>query len=300
MSQNDLSTLTCWAGYQYIKTDLSHNLVASARYTGSYPTIEINIGRKYRSPDILPGSAVDEPDRFLEPVQQNLRIGSSVPLIFSTGAWNRRVEPGLFYEQINYPNARRSVSDNALWMAGISLSCSILRKTSYRDLFPKWGLVANLSCFKAFSLSRRGNNITARTIVYLPGLLPNSSLRILNSIRQLSFNIFDYSIQDFPRGQVVLSSSQNYNLKIDYAFPVSYPDYHLSGLFYVNRIKANLFFDAGTNIYYPNWFLSTGIDLTFDYHILRVGVPLESGVRMIYFPMSRKIGAEFLFSFSVN
>ena len=142
--------------------------------------------------------------------------------------------------------------------------------------------------------------MSGRIILYLPGLLPNSSLRILNSANSLTTDQLLFSVQDFPRGQVVYQANRMYNLKIDYAFPVSYPDYHLSWLIYINRIKANLFFDAGTGLPEKNWFLSTGFDLTFDYHLLRSGLALESGIRMLYFPVARKIGAEFLFAFSVN
>jgi len=300
MSQNDLSTLTCWGGYQYIKTDLSHNLVASVRYTGLYPTLEMDYSRKYRNPDPESDSKDSQTGKTPVAFQQNLRIGSSIPLTFTSGAWSRKIQPTLFFEQISYLQNRSSDLNHSVWMAGFSISSSILRRMSFRDLFPKWGVSMNFSYFKAFGKTRQGNNFIARMITYLPGFLPNSSLRILNSIRQLTFDQFDSSISDFPRGQVVLSTDQNYNLKVDYAFPVAYPDYHLTWLIYINRIKADLFFDAGTNTNYKNWFTSTGFDLTFNYHLLRVGLPLESGIRMMYFPTVRKIGAEFLFAFSVN
>lgn len=301
MSQNDLSTLTCWGGYQYIKTDLSHNLIASVRYTGLYPTLEVDYNRKYRSPDPESDSKDSQPAKFPVAFQQNLRIGSGIPLTFTSGAWSRKIKPTVFFEQISYLQDRNSDLNQSVWMAGFSISYSFLRKMSYRDLFPKWGASMNFSYYKAFCKTPHlENNFIARIITYMPGILPNSSLRILNSIRQLNFYELDSSISDFPRGQIVSYWGQSYNLKIDYAFPVAYPDYHLTWLIYINRIKADLFFDAGTSTYNINWFLSTGLDLTFNYHLLRVGVPLESGIRMMYFPVFRKIGAEFLFSFSVN
>jgi hypothetical protein len=98
----------------------------------------------------------------------------------------------------------------------------------------------------------------------------------------------------------VYESNQNYNLKIDYAFPVFYPDYHLSWLVYIKRMKANLFFDAGTRFDQRKWLMSSGIDLTIDYHLFRIGIALETGVRFMYFPIKRTAGAEILFSFAVN
>jgi hypothetical protein len=300
MSQNDLSTLTCWAGYQSIKTDRSDNIVASAKYTGFYPTLELDYSRKYRNPDPVPDSTNLIPHRFSQAYGQYLHFGSSLPLNFSSGAWSRTIQPTLFFERVRYLLDPNSEYNNSAWMAGLSVTSAFLRKTSYRDLFPKWGVSANLSYFKAFSQTKRGNNLTGRIILYLPGLLTNSSLRILNSASLLTFDQFLTSLQDFPRGQVVYQVRNTYNVKIDYAFPVSYPDYHLSWLIYIKRIKADLFFDAGTGIYEKNWFMSTGLDLTLDYHLLRSGIALESGIRMMYFPTMRNVGAEFLFSFAIN
>ena len=300
MSQNDLSTLTCWAGYQYNKTDLSHNLLASARYSGLYPVLEMDYSRKYRNPDAESDSTLNQSAKFPGSYWQSLRLGAGLPLNYSSGAWIRKIEPALFFEQVTDLSDRNEEFNGSAWMAGLSLYSAFLRKMSYRDLFPRWGLSMNFSYFKAFSPDKSGNNITGRVIAYFPGLLPNSSLRILNSASLLTFDQFLNSFQDFPRGQVVYQVSNSYNLKIDYAFPVSYPDYHLSWLIYINRIKANLFFDAGTGLHEKNWFLSTGVDLTFDYHLFRSGIALESGIRMMYFPMTRKAGAEFLFSFAVN
>jgi hypothetical protein len=300
MSQNDLSTLTCWGGYQWNKTDLSNNLLASVRYTGFYPSLEMNISRKYRNPAVSADSAGRHVFRFPSAYWQFLHFGATVPLDFSSGAWNRRMEPGLFFEKASDLLHRHDVINESAWMAGISFSASSLRKTSYRDLFPKWGMSMNFSYFKAFNTLHSGNNLAGRITAYLPGFLPNSSLRILNSAYILTFDQFYNSVQDFPRGQVVLNPRNRYNLKVDYAFPILYPDYHLSWLIYVNRIKADLFFDAGSSLDVVDWFMSTGLDLTFDYRLVRSGIRLESGIRLMYFPTTRKIGAELLYAFSVN
>ncbi len=300
MSQNDLSTLTCWAGYQYNKTDLSHNLVASARFTALYPVLEMDYSRKYRDAQPESDSTVDQSAKFPGAYQQFLRIGAGIPYRFSSGAWSRSIQPTAFLEWVNDLTDPSVVADHSAWMAGLSLSSSFLRKLSYRDLFPRWGLSMNFSYFKAFSKVEGGDNLTGRVILYMPGFLPNSSLRILNSAHLLSFGQFYNSVQDFPRGQVIYEALRRYNFKIDFAFPVSYPDYHISWLIYVKRIKADLFFDAGTPIGEKDWFMSAGLDLTFDYHLLRTGIELESGIRMMYFPTTRMPGAEFLFGFSVN
>ena len=300
MSQNDLSTLTCWAGYQYNKTDLSHNMLGSVRYTGLYPTLEMDFSKKYRIQLPSRDSTDEQNLKFIWPYSQYFRFGSGIPLNFSSGAWNRRVQPSFFFEHINALSIDDAAPDQSSWMAGFSLYSAIIRKLSYRDLFPEWGASVNLRLFKAFNTDDVGMNGSAKIMLYLPGVLPNSSLRIMNSVNILNSDLFYYTIQDYPRGLVINQSGSLYNLKLDFAFPVSYPDYHLSWLIYIKRIKADLFFDAATQLNKNEWKRSVGLDLTLDYFLMRSGIQLESGFRMMYFPETRNTGAEFLFSFSVN
>ncbi len=295
MSQNDLSNLTCWAGYQFNKPDLSHNLVASVRYTGIYPAIELDYSRKYRNF----GEVTDTSKPRMGAYQQFLRAGAGIPLNFSSGAWTRKMQPTLFFEQIAYLN-EGAPDTRSVWLAGGSFSASVLRNLCYRDLFPKWGYSMKLSLFKAYRGEESIMNSTARLMLYFPGLLPNSSLRILNSASMVGMGLMPAMVEDYPRGRLYAVSNNAYNLKVDYALPIAYPDYSLTWIIYIKRVKADFFFDASTPLYHRDWFTSTGIDLTLDYHLLRIGILLESGVRAMYFPASRKFGAEMLFGFSVK
>ena len=299
MTQNDLGTLTGWTGYQWEKTDRTNNLVASLKYDGLYPSLKVDLNSKFFTADT--GELVrDYPEGYRHGYRQTARFGASLPLRLSSGAWSRAFEPGIFYavEKFAYkgfpPLTTKTTSS-----AGVSLYASIVRNLSYRDLFPKWGFSFRGSWFRYFADGAKANNLTGRLMLYLPGMLPNSSLRILNSSNLISFGQ-NYSVQDFPRGQVIYNALSSYNLKIDYSLPVSYPDYHVSWLIYIKRIKANLFFDAGTPLEEINWFFSTGLDVTFDFNLLRMGIGMESGLRLMYFPTTRKPGIEFLYSFSVN
>jgi len=300
MSQNELSTMTCWGGYQYSKPDQSHNLIASLSYTGWYPTLDIDYNRKYWHTEGEMDSTGNQKWKFPLANRQHVHVASALPLSYSSGAWSRRIQPAIFFELANELSQRNEEFNGSTWMTGVSLYLSVLRKMSFRDLFPKWGLSVRMNAFKSFDQSGWANNMNGRVMLYLPGLLPNSSLRVLNSANLMKVDQFNNSIEDSPRGQVIFHSPRSYNFKVDYSFPVSYPDYHLSWLVYVKRIKADLFFDAGTLLDKVDWFLSTGLDVTLDYHLLRSGIFLESGIRMMYFPASRKVGAEFLFAFSIN
>jgi hypothetical protein len=300
MSQNDLGTLTGWAGYEWLKTDRTNNLLASLRYNGFYPALQLDLASKHftGAGDLSAGL---RPEGYSYGYRQSARLSTSLPLRFSSGAWSRSLEPGAFFETARTASPGVApLTDRNARLAGLSLNASVVSNLSYRDLFPKWGISFRGSWFTYYRDDSRSKNLTSRLLIYLPGLLSNSSFRVLNSMNRISPIDYPDAVLDFPRGQIVRQAQSSYNLKLDYALPLSYPDYHLTWLIYIKRIKADLFFDAGTPVPEIKWFMSAGLDITFDYNLLRTGIDMESGFRLMYFPTTRKPGFEFLYSFAVN
>jgi hypothetical protein len=90
---------------------------------------------------------------------------------------------------------------------------------------------------------------------------------------------------------------------INYAFPIFYPDLAIGPLFFIKRIKANLFYDHsrvilnntsigdltplspvtfnGSVPYAEDVYESAGIELTFDVRTLRL-IDFDLGVRFSY------------------
>jgi hypothetical protein len=65
---------------------------------------------------------------------------------------------------------------------------------------------------------------------------------------------------------------------------------------YLQRIKGNLFFDAGQGVTEgrTRYLYSLGLDLTADFNVLRLLPQLEVGLRTYYLPQTGKVGFEFL------
>ncbi|MFH0761760.1 MAG: hypothetical protein V2A67_09690 [Bacteroidota bacterium] len=297
MSQNDLSTMTMHGGYQYHKPQQSHNLIAGFQYTGWLPVIEANYLREYRAPDTL--TSEEYTSRRLEFYNQSARVRISIPFNYSAGIWTRRFTPALFL--VNRFGRNTGDEHYPRWMAGLSVDLKIIRKLSFRDLFPRTGFALSGELMKPLSANIGGNNLNARLLIYLPGGFANSSIRILNSVHHNSFGLFlEDPYPDLPRGSSVLSGDKYYSLKVDYSMPLAYPEWSLAWLLYVKRLKANLFFDGSYGWDNKEWQFTTGLDLTADYHLIRAGVQLESGIRIIWFPQLNEFGTEFLYGFSIN
>ena len=297
MSQNDLSTMTIHGGYQYHKPQQSHNLIAGFQYTGWLPVIEAKYLREYRAPDTLVSE--ESTSRRLEFYNQSARARISFPLNYSGGVWTRRFTPALFL--INRFGKNTGDEHYPHWMAGLSVDLQVIRKLSFRDLFPRTGFALSGEVMKPLSANNSGNNLNARLLVYLPGGFANSSIRILNSVHMNSFGLFlEDPYADLPRGSSILSGDKYYAFKADYSMPLAYPEWSLSWLLYVKRLKTNLFFDGSCEWNNREWQFTTGLDLLADYYLLRIGVQLESGIRILWFPQENKFGAEFLYGFSIN
>ena len=295
MSQNALSTLVAQVGYQYNKPQQSHSAVASFTYSGFLPVIDADFQREYRRPE-SDENGTNNPLKFYS---QKSNVQLYVPLNFSSGIWSRRIIPAL-----SLLNNTRTIGDiigQPSFAAGGSLQLTFLRKISYRDLYSALGFSMGINASRTINKAFRGWNLSARLMGYLPGGLRNSSLRILNSFTSLSYPMLvNNPYPDYPRGHQAKNQTRYYSFKADYSFPLAYPDWSLSWLLYIKRIRTNLFFDGGYFYQEREWLFTSGIDLLADFNLLRTGLDLESGIRVFYFPQSSSFGAEFLYGFKIN
>ncbi len=295
MSQNALSTLVAQAGYQYNKPQQSHAAVASATYSGFLPVVDAEFRREYRRME-SDGNEVNNPMAYYS---QKSKVQLYIPLNFSSGIWSRRVIPALSI--LNNSRTTGDLIGQPSFAAGGSLQLAFLRKISYRDLYSGLGFSMGINGSRTINRTMQGWNFSARVLCYLPGALRNSSLRILNSYTSLNYpSLVDNPYPDFPRGHQAKNQTRYYSFKADYSVPVVYPDWSMSWLMYIKRIRTNLFFDGGYFYQEKNWLFTSGIDILADFNLLRTGLDLESGIRIFYFPQSSNFGAEFLYGFKIN
>ncbi len=182
-------------------------------------------------------------------------------------------------------------------------------KESARDLFPKFGQTLhvwyNISPFNEILKESIG---AIEGKLYLPGIFRHHSLQIdVGYQEQISKYFRQATILAFPRGYPSTASDRLRIIRIDYAFPLFYPDLSISPVLFIKRIKADLFYDYAENKYinannetvfnFPN---STGVDITADFYPFRSIFPFETGLRTIYFPGSRNLAYQLIFNINLN
>ena len=109
---------------------------------------------------------------------------------------------------------------------------------------------------------------------------------MLNAAYQKRDSFPDFFSNNFPysRGYEALNTRQMYKVGVNYHFPLTYPDWGVGNIFFIQRIRANAFFDYSSARARLNGQLtdiinrSAGGEIYFDSKIWNA-LPASIGVR---------------------
>ena len=177
-------------------------------------------------------------------------------------------------------------------------------KSSYRDLYPRWGIIFDLNYRNTpFGGEPLGTVGSIETSIYFPGIFRHHGFKLYTGYQKKQKEKYHFpDLINYPRGYTGLSFDQAYSFSLNYKFPLLYPDLSLGPILFIKRVKTTLFYDhaiATTNNETTD-FNSIGIDLTADMHILRFLAPFDLGLRTIYKPQHDSFAFEFLFALDIN
>jgi hypothetical protein len=315
LTQNSLSTLTSSIGYEYSK---ERNNVFHSRITwkGWYTIIESELDFGNNPQISKAGETVANPSTLQPALFFTNTV--SLPLLFSSGSFSQYLRPSFSSE---YKSNYVYIKERATYDHGQNILSGRLYFSNYivsalRDIFPKWAQTFDLNySFAPFDKDIYGSAVYLKTSFYFPGLLPNNGIKIRFETEKQYPSVFLYgSAISFPRGYTnILSTDLNF-LSIDYAMPVAYPDFTISSLLYIKRIRTGLFYDyaSGTGNYYydsgpgglitnsyynyTETFKSFGIELMTDFHILRIPFMMSGGVQSAWKTLDQKPSFMLLFN----
>jgi hypothetical protein len=307
LSQNELSTAFSSLGYE--RTNGYNYLHAHFTYKGLLPIFDFS-STYGGSPAVAAITGVPLPK-----TDPNVytTLSTYIPLTFSSGRIISGIQPSL---QLTYSSTYYFYFSDSTYSKGIVFTepriyfYSYLR-TSLRDIQPRLGLTLDAKYTAApFENELYGNNKSLRISLYLPGVIRNQGLKLRGEWQNQ--DVDSYYLQNhlyLPRGYAprIFISMNRYSA--DYSFPILYPDYSLSSLLYLKRIRGNFFVDymkgieqyiSPTKTSNPEYPLSQGLELFADYHIFRFIFEFSSGLRLMYFPHENKFGAQMLFTVNLD
>ena len=168
-------------------------------------------------------------------------------------------------------------------------------KTSKRDIRPKFGQTFFFQYeHTPFGGDYYGEILSLQAQLYFPGLFKHHSLkgRIGLQTQDMSSDADSYRFSSpipFTRGYVYEPFQTFLTTSTDYALPVWYADLNILSLLNIQRIRANMFHDYGYGIVeeVSTGFHSTGIELMFDFNVMRYRDLFNVGVRYVYTELDR-------------
>lgn len=304
LSQDVLGTTISQLGYSY-RQGYSY-LSSKITYSGLYPVItwSMDIG----GPTSRIGGNETFNINYSNNIQSNVNI--SLPLNLS----RRNLVSGLIpYVEWKYNRDAYFINADKRYYQGLNFINSginyyLYKRMAIRDIYPRSGLSFNFKMQSTPFENNVFNNIYAVSIrAYLPSLFPNHSLQVRYAYQHQSPLTYIYSsLLTFPAGFSAGRSESMHLINTSYNFPVCYPDIHAGPVFYLKRIRSNLFFDYAYNTYRMSNkqtiftvnenLRSMGADLIADIHFLRIMFPFQVGARIGYLPDQKKIFSEAIFS----
>jgi hypothetical protein len=308
MTQNNLSTLISSIGYEY-SSDKRHVFHSRITWNGWYPVIESQLDYGNNT-EIYNTGNDGKPKAYPTEIQSGLIFSNtvSVPLSFSSGSFSQFLWPSVASQYNNDYILVKEVYDYGQAIFTGRIYFANYYRSALRDIYPRWAQTIDLNySYAPFDRAIYGKDISIRTSFYFPGILPNNGIRIrFEKEKQDRAKFLLGNRASFPRGYKYLRS-ENYNFySIDYVSPLIYPDFNLSSLLYLKRIRSGFFYDLvsgpGNTFYEPSahglvpLFTNTdekilgsyGFELLADFHILRIPFMISGGVQAAWKTINKK------------
>ncbi len=269
LGENILNTLQSQLSFTYNRAEQSKKIGVGAVYGALFPYLSAGINYTF---DRRTTSASQRSVYFneLEPY-----AGLNVPLNFSKGRSFTFLNFGTRY--VYNESAFKGMYKDSLDKISYSyissfLSFSHQNQRAGQEIFPRYAQTVNLT-YKSAITHYSGNQLMLNGNIYLPGFFKTHSLA-LNAVlltkdtgRQINFS----SGFPFSRGYASSNFYRMYKWGINYHFPLAYPDAGFGNIFYLLRVRANLFYDdTYIKDFYRNGnsfnadFRSAGAEINFD------------------------------------
>ncbi len=329
-SQNILSTTDVFAGAQF---DNMGNVKGLARvsYQGLYPIIDVTASYGYRTTNRIT-SYIENDTSIVTLEEQNvtwnettLKGGVRFPWLLTKSRFNAKVEVHNYVGLTQVANLTSTVQDKNIIYTNLVNNGTLLQNefvfTWYnllnqakRDIYSKWGQSFVFENYATpFGGDFKGGLTAIKGQLYFPGFFRHHSINFFGGYQHQKFTLsnneyFFNNRMPYPRGVSGQTFENFFTLRANYALPLLHPDLRIGPFVYIQRIKANLFYDYGygsTNVsrrvgsldlslQSDKAYYSTGVELTFDFNVMRALPLLEMGVRASYQPDTGTSNVELL------
>ena len=240
-----LNTLQTEFYYQYNQNDRTNAVGVNAVYGALFPNIVLGTEYTFDRSTVI-GS------RLRQWSQLDSRIGLSIPLNFASGQTYKNFNLSSYYVLRNNFNKgfyKDSLGTTSFSYLLHSLSWSQQIQRAVQHIYPRFAYSLSASHRHAIT-TVKGSQFIANGSIYVPGFLSTHNLIFTGSFQQrdtLSQLVFSDRFA-YSRGYEGRYFSRMWRLSANYHLPLLYPDWGFGNILYLQRIRANAFYDF-TKVY---------------------------------------------------
>jgi hypothetical protein len=243
--ENVLNTLQTELYYLYNENERTSAAGLSMTYGAFFPFISVGTEYTFNRQDVIN-------NRVRQWDQLDTRVGLSIPLNYASGQTFKSFNAGSNYVLRNefnkgqFANLLGNTSFSYL-LHTISWTQQIQRAVQH--IFPRFAYSVSANHRHAIT-SVTGYQFIANGSLYVPGLLSNHNLVFTGSFQQrdtLSQVVFSNRF-GYSRGYEGRYFSRMWRLSANYHFPLWHTDWGFGNILYLQRIRANAFYDF-TKVY---------------------------------------------------
>ncbi len=267
VSENILNTLQSDLSFTYDRAEKYKELTFNATYGGWFPYLSAGVNYFIDRSTLFHQQLVHF--NQLEPYG-----GFNIPLNLSKGRSFTYLNFGsqYVYSQGSFMGKYKDTLSSTYSYISNFLSFSHEIQKASEQIFPSWAQTISLS-YKTPVQHVNGYQFMANGNLFFPGFAKTHSI-VLNGalLRKDSLNQINFSSGfPFSRGYQSVNFYQMYKWGVNYHLPIAFPDKGFADIFYLLRVRANLFYDdTEVKDFYPNktsysqTFRSTGTEINFD------------------------------------
>jgi hypothetical protein len=241
-------------------------------------------------------------------MENMVTAGVTIPYVLSSGNLFSRLWFSARYHHlwVDYENDLTGTDEN-FGALDFEIDMFVLQRVARQHINPRWGLTLNLQNLSTVgTVENNSRYFQVSSTAFLPGIFRNHSFFVNASIKTEPVRA-QYKFRDnffYARGYNATAHDNIWRVGFNYGMPLFYPDLALGPFLFIQRIKANFFYDismstrnSGTEEDFtpiqPQPALrfqvdsfnqqnnSVGVELTSDFRFMR-GLDIDMGVRYSY------------------
>lgn len=261
---NVLNTVQTEVYYLYNQNNYTHTTGGRITYAGLFPFISLGTDYTFNKQTIIL-------NKVRKWNQLDNYVGLSVPLKWVRGRTNKSLNVYTnFYNRTDINVGATKKNFNQLNYGYLSHGFSWYQRVQLmpKHIYPRLGYSASIGFRHTISAYKSWQENAAINL-FLPGIGSSHSL-VLSAAGQYSGSkdhVFSNNV-NFARGYVAADYSKVTTTTANYHLPLFYPDWGFANLFYLQRVRSNLFFDhtwASNKTVKKNQNInSTGAEIYFD------------------------------------